>query len=921
MELIGRERELDAVARAVEQVRDGGFRGLAVLGEGGIGKSAVLAAMRERAVRAGLLVLHGCGAHPDREVPFGVIVDALDAHVAGMHPARVAAVGEDLGAVLPAVGTVPSAAGPAERFRQRQAVRALLELLGRERPLALLLDDLQWADDASLDLLVHLLRRPPDAPLLLGLASRTGPVIARLLDADGLELLELGPLREDVSRGFLDGVADARLRERLLRHADGNPLFLREFARVDGEPALPTTVRATVDSELAALPAEARRLVDGAAVVGPTFDPELAAAAAAMPVDVAALDALVAARLVRAVGGRGFAFRPVVHCVVYDTMPPAWRLEAHERVARALEARGASAAVRAPHVARFGRAGDAAAIDVLMEGARDAGPADAVDWLTAALGLVPDRDRSRRVGLLGELAAAMAVAGRLQSAHAAMVQALALDAGERRVALTIACARVERHLSHHDAARRRLLAIRVTAPAETQATLAFELAACAFHQGDADELAEWSDRAIGLTGGGRADPVLLAGAEALAAIGALWNGDAARAGALLDRLGARLNDVDDDALAARVEIAVYAAIAQTLAERFSAAAETGARTAALARRTGQEHALVTALGVRAISLWHLLELDAARDEARAAESLARGQDSPHLLHFALCVCARVYARHDETAAAERAAREAAGLVGALTPTLFTRTAACDLAAVGAERDPARAVREMAAAAGPLLEHADPTLRTGLLLRLVRATLAAGAVDDADRLAAVATAHAARLGVAGGELRATLARAEVLLARGDATTAAALVAEWTAPRAAADHAISPQDVLEARLFLGRALAAAGDGEAAKAALRAVADVAGQTGAAPVFRSAGRELRRLGTRAPTTRRDASRRAGTGGLSAREQQVADLVARGDSNKQIAATLFLSEKTVANTLTRVYAKLGVRSRTQLASEVARLS
>ena len=64
------------------------------------------------------------------------------------------------------------AAGAAERFRYHRAVRALLELLGRERPVALLLDDLHWADDASVELVLHLLRRPPRAPHLLAFALR-----------------------------------------------------------------------------------------------------------------------------------------------------------------------------------------------------------------------------------------------------------------------------------------------------------------------------------------------------------------------------------------------------------------------------------------------------------------------------------------------------------------------------------------------------------------------------------------------------------------------------------------------------------------------------------------------------------------------------------------------------------------------------
>jgi len=80
---------------------------------------------------------------------------------------------------------------------------------------------------------------------------------------------------------------------------------------------------------------------------------------------------------------------------------------------------------------------------------------------------------------------------------------------------------------------------------------------------------------------------------------------------------------------------------------------------------------------------------------------------------------------------------------------------------------------------------------------------------------------------------------------------------------------------------------------------------------VHRTAARLLRQLGARVPSRTTPRSTR---GDLTERERQVADLVIEGHSNKHIAATLYLSDKTIANTLTRVYAKLGVRSRTQLA-------
>ena len=369
---------------ALEDVRRGCTRVLAVTGEAGIGKTALLAAVavRARATRVPMLVLEGRAAEHERDVPFAVAVDALDSHVAGLHPRRVAALGADLGAVLPSAAdpsdaSPPTDGDPAERVRRHRALRGLLELLGRERPFVLLLDDLHWSDDASLELVLHMLRRPPAEPHLLVFALRPVAPMPRLLDAargaPGFEQLALAPLGDEEALGLLAGVSEPTVRARLAREARGNPLYLRELARAAGRPGdeLPATLVAAVGAELAALAPRARRLLDGAAVAGDPFDPELAAAAAGVEPDAGALDALVAAGLVSASAGvaaREFAFRhPLVRRAIYDAVPPAWRLAAHERTAAVLEQRRAAPAARAYHVARFARPADDHAIALLAE--------------------------------------------------------------------------------------------------------------------------------------------------------------------------------------------------------------------------------------------------------------------------------------------------------------------------------------------------------------------------------------------------------------------------------------------------------------------------------------------------------------------------------------------------------------------------
>ena len=145
--------------------------------------------------------------------------------------------------------------------------------------------------------------------MLLVIAARPVGPAGRLLDAArssaGWEELELAPLSRDDAHAMVAGVADAAVRERVVLEGRGNPLFLRELARVAdrADGALPATLVAAIALEVGALSEVPRALIAGAAVAGDPFDPELAAAAAELDdaVALAALDELVAADLVRPV--------------------------------------------------------------------------------------------------------------------------------------------------------------------------------------------------------------------------------------------------------------------------------------------------------------------------------------------------------------------------------------------------------------------------------------------------------------------------------------------------------------------------------------------------------------------------------------------------------------------------------------------
>ena len=189
--LVGRERELELVEQLLDETCAGDARFLFVAGEPGIGKTHLLAELAGRAKSRGCLALHGSAAEFERELPFGLLVDAVDEYLESLGPGsfqRLAA--DDLGelaGVFPALRALDPGsdrpAMPADRFRAHRAVGHLLEALAVKQPLVLALDDLHWADGASVELTSHLLRRPPRAEMLLATTFRRGQIGRPLLTA------------------------------------------------------------------------------------------------------------------------------------------------------------------------------------------------------------------------------------------------------------------------------------------------------------------------------------------------------------------------------------------------------------------------------------------------------------------------------------------------------------------------------------------------------------------------------------------------------------------------------------------------------------------------------------------------------------------------------------------------------------------
>ena len=243
--LLGRATEIDSLEGMLDELDHGRPRAVELVGEPGIGKTRLLSELAAEAELRGHLVLPGSASELERELPFSVFVHALDEYAEGLGPDQLSTLGEDVQAELAHV--FPSLSGLAgrravalqhERYRSHRAVRALLEHLALSRPLVLVLDDIHWADSASVELLGALLRRPPAAPVLTAFAlrprqtpERLGAALERAYRAAALTKVEVSALTPDEARAFLGENVDVAAAAVIYQECGGNPFYLEQLAR------------------------------------------------------------------------------------------------------------------------------------------------------------------------------------------------------------------------------------------------------------------------------------------------------------------------------------------------------------------------------------------------------------------------------------------------------------------------------------------------------------------------------------------------------------------------------------------------------------------------------------------------------------------------------------------------------------------
>ncbi|MBX6382777.1 MAG: AAA family ATPase [Microbispora sp.] len=951
--LVGRRDALATLRNVMAASRRDGFQFLALVGEPGMGKTRLLGELAAMAGRDGFTPLWGRAAEYEQMLPYSALVDALDDHLDTRREEVTRAVGAGQAALLSGVfpglaadgapaGDEPALADDRSglaRYRLYRAVRHLVGALAGPSGLLLVLDDVHWADDGTMEFLDYLVRHPPAGPVLMAVAYRpaqAAPRVATLAASAGPRGHEVvvGPLSADEVRQFL-GPGVSRGRGTALYEASGgNPFYLEALARMGGTDvaALPPTVLAALQVELSDLSPGALLVAQAAAVAADEFEPAVAAVAAQVPYDatLAALDELVERDIIRSAGGR-FRFRhPLVRRAVYESAAAGWRVGAHARIAAHLAEVGAPATVRAHHVEQSGTFGDRRAVEVLVAAARAVtahAPATSAHWLQAALRLMPDDAATRedRLALMMELSWAQGISGRLAEGRDTareLLRMLPEDDYPRRGRAARVAALMERQLDRPHEARALLLdelsrmpnpraaaavPMRMRLVAESMMRVDFR-AAQAVLDLMPDNADDWEP---GLA-------VAVAALRPMPALAARRIDDALR---YADVAGKLLADAPDEHLSEWLDAIAWLCWAESYLGRYGDALRHFDRAAAIARSTGQSYILTNLLAGRAKTLAATGRLEEAAETAEESVEGARLLDSGQQIVFALTQVCLVESWRGDDEAALRAGEEA---VHRGVGTGETWEATARYARGQALINAGRYAEGVEAVLDACNRFESPRLDPGTLLQACEVLAYADAAQEADPEAQARAAQWAALAVRLEDPRlpayhgfAALARAHAL-SRQDPCAAAT----------AAEEAARLLRAGERRLDAGRALLAAGlaylgtpgGRSSARERLRAAAEIFDTCGAHALKARTERELRRLGVRVgggatTVSGEDAARF----GLSPRELEVALLVAEGLTNQQVAERLFLSVRTVETHLSRIFAKLEVTSRVGVATALKR--
>ena len=887
--VVGREAQLGELTRALDA---DGFRVVELVGEPGMGKTALLAELRAAAADRRARVAGGKATEFER-LPFAMFSDAF---------------GDAWTDLLTSVDT------PDGRAALYRSARSLLP------GTVLVLDDVHWADEASVELIEHLLRHPPEGPAVLAMAYRPRQLPDRLATAfsalgreDWWRRIEVGPLTPMEAAQMCGEAVPAARRAELFLASGGNPFYLDALLRLDpgDSEELPDTVRAVLIGELAYLAAPVRLVAQAAAVLGEEFEAGLIGAVAQTDVIVTldALDELIARDLIRqSVAGQRFQFRhPLLRSVVYSSAGAGWRIGAHGRAASLLAERGASLAVQATHLERSATIGDTRAVEVLVKAADQAtslAPARAAHWLREALRLLGDRAVDQP-SLSMRLAHTLAVAGQLNESREILHEVLGrLPAGpsEQRLEAVTTLAMVERLLGSPTGVKRLLLSELGTG--KGKAALELEVAAGAMRGSHFATAVSWGERALE-SATAENEHELISTITALLALAHTFYGSTAEAAAHLDNAVRMIDRAQDKMLMGQLESILRAGWTEVFLERQDDAVRHLSRGLELARASGRSYLLADILvGLAYACLWAGRLDEAARhaDEAFEAAVLV-GSDELRTMAAGVVVAVRLWT--GEPAIALREAEKTVSEMGSAAgrgPTIAAGMLAQAKLLTGDAPGARSTLLEIGG--GETLPQLEFPTRAAWLRTLVHAELALGDLAAAELSTQRAEMTASVSGLNGHRGHAFLARATILLAQGDPAGAAAAA---TASASAFEGAGMRLYQAQAHMFAGSVLA---DRTAAMEEFGRAKALFAACGAEPLFRQAEIHQRRVGGRTRKPAADAPVQ-----LSDRERQIAELVAAGHTNRVIAEQLFMSPKTVEAHLSRIFQKLGVKTRAAVAA------
>ncbi|MEU4521462.1 AAA family ATPase [Amycolatopsis sp. NPDC024027] len=897
MALSGRDTELKELGELVDGPED--HSGVLLRGEAGIGKSALVASTAAAASVAGLRVLRTTGAEAERNLAYAGLHQLLYPVRAGV--AELPAPQRD--ALRTALGL---ADGPSpSAYLIGLAALTLLAEEAAAKPLLLVAEDVHWLDRASADVLAFVARRIEAEPIVLLATLRDGAE-SPLLEA-GLPSMVLDRLPADAAAELLDSVAPRlapAVRTRLLAEAAGLPLALTELPLAVGEldgldPVLPLTERLerTFTARVAALPEVTRTALLVAALNETTSPAETLAATGALlgvTADPAVLAPAVEGRLIELFAGAVTFRHPLMRSAILASATPLDRRHAHLALVEALRDQpdrrawhqaaataGPDEAVaaeleRTAERARF-RGGAAAAIAALEQAARLSPNAeDQADRLLKAAELAVESGRRETAERLVHAAnpadpRRRATAGRLLSEFEDGVREDPARVAElARTAASVAAD------GQHDAAMRILWSAAMR---------------CFWTEPGPEARQDLLDVADRLPIPGN-DPRIVA---VTAYVAPFERGQAvlAHLRELVAKTGAD-PEVDRYLGSAALQVGAF-----DLAARFSAAAAPGLRA------QGRLGLLPRALAVQAWSRVRLGDLAGAVPAAAEAARFARETGQPFMAGLATAVQAEIAALRGEHKQAKALADEAerAGLAAGARPVLATVQLTRGLTGLSEGR-----FEDAFADLRRLLDPADPAyqlaLRTYCVAELTEAAVRAGRTDalrdvlaELEPLAAKTPSPALHIG---------LRYARAVLDPDDERFAEALRADlagWPAERGRVHLAFGEwlrrqRRVVESRTHLRTA--------------RKTFDALGMAAWADRAR---RELRSAGESSPNRGPDARDK-----LTPHELSIAQLAAEGLTNREIGQRLYLSHRTVGTHLHRIFPKLGVSSRADLAGKLKTL-